>query len=261
MADDPAGEVLFGEVRLDLSGGFGGDDQDEAQAHVEDVEHFLLFDIGERFQPGEDRVRLPALAVDRHAAVFGDDSDEVVGDAASRDVCEAVDRGVALELLEQADDWFGVDFGRFEESLTDCAVEFGDVGVDFQLGDLEDGFADEAVAVGVEAGGGDADHRVAGADFLTVDDLGLFDHADTEAGEVEVAGGIEVGHDGRFATHEGGSGLDAAFADALDDRRDQLGIVLGHRDVVEEEEGFGSEAEDVVDRHGNEVDADGVADA
>ena len=53
-------------------------------------------------------------------------------------------------------------------------------------------------------------------------------------------------------------GHDAAIADARDDRGDLFWVVLATGDVVKEEERFGAAANDIVDAHGDAVDADGV---
>ena len=38
------------------------------------------------------------------------------------------------------------------------------------------------------------------------------DHADAKAGQVVIAGGVDVGQDGRLAAEQGAVGLDAAVA-------------------------------------------------
>ena len=72
----------------------------------------------------------------------------------------------------------------------------------FVEADLEDA-ADEGVAVGVQAVGGQADERVALADGRAVDDRVTLDDADDEANEVEVALPVGAGHVGRLAAEEG----------------------------------------------------------
>ena len=69
------------------------------------------------------------------------------------------------------------------------------------------------------------------------------DHAHAEAGQVVVARGVKVGQDGRLAAQQGAVGLDAAVAITLDELLQQVGIVLGHGHVVEEEERLGPAAQ------------------
>ena len=63
---------------------------------------------------------------------------------------------------------------------------------------------------------------------------------------------------GHLAADERAAGLPAALGHALDELLDVVGVELADRDVVEEEQRLGALADDVVDAHGHEVDADGV---
>ena len=51
------------------------------------------------------------------------------------------------------------------------------------------------------------------------------------------------------------------FGDAGDDRRALVGVELSRREIVEEEQRLGALHDEVVDAHGDEVDADRVVDA
>ena len=81
---------------------------------------------------------------------------------------------------------------------------------------------------------------------------------DREADEVELARVHGAGVLGHLAADEGAAGLPAPEGDALDELLDVVGVELAHRDVVEEEQRLGALAHDVVDAHGDEVDADRV---
>ena len=93
---------------------------------------------------------------------------------------------------------------------------------------------------------------------LAVDDVVALDDADAEAGHVVIARLVEIGQDGRLAADQGAIGLHAAVADALDQLARQGRVVLGHRQVIEEEQRLAAGTQGVVDRHGDQVDADGV---
>ena len=95
-------------------------------------------------------------------------------------------------------------------------------------------------------------------DGPAVDDVVALDDADAEAGHVVIARLVEVRQDGRLAADQGAVGLHAAVADALDQIARQGRIVLRHGQVVEEQQRLAAGAEAVVDRHGDQVDADGV---
>ena len=110
----------------------------------------------------------------------------------------------------------------------------------------------------MQAGAGEAEDHVAGPNAPAVDDVLALDDADAEAGHVEIARLIEIRQDRRLAADQGTVGLHAAVADALDQGMDQGRIVLGHRQIIEEQQRFAAGAEAVIDRHGDEVDADGI---
>ena len=80
-----------------------------------------------------------------------------------------------------------------------------------RAGDLDD-LADQRIAVGVGAAGGEAEHHVARADGGAVDDLRLLDRADGEAGEVVFAVRVHAGHLGGLAADQRAAGQFAALA-------------------------------------------------
>ena len=84
------------------------------------------------------------------------------------------------------------------------------------------------------------------------------DDADGEADEVELAGLHGAGVLGHLAADQRAAGLAAALGDARDELLDVVGVELADGDVVEEEQRLGALADEVVDAHGDEVDADGV---
>jgi hypothetical protein len=127
-----------------------------------------------------------------------------------------------------------------------------------EFGMIEDDLPCKAVAVGVKAGRGEAEDDVARLNVRSIDRIVPLDHADDKTGHVEIARGVEVGQDGRFATSQRATGLLAAIDHSFHQLFRQGRVVLRHREVVEEDEWLRSAAEAVVDRHGDEVDADGV---
>jgi len=94
----------------------------------------------------------------------------------------------------------------------------------------------------------------------TIDEVTAFGDTDTEASHVEIACCVEIGHDRGFAAEQSCPCLLAAVADAGDELFEEQGVIFSERDVVEEEERFGAEAETVVDAHRDEINADGVKD-
>lgn len=106
----------------------------------------------------------------------------------------------------------------------------------------------------MEAGGADPDEKIVGGDGLTIDETAFFDDTDAEAGEIIIVIAVEVGHDRGFTAEEAAIGLNATVGDTANDGFEEGRVVAGHGDIVEEEEGFGAGAEDIIDAHGDEID-------
>ena len=75
--------------------------------------------------------------------------------------------------------------------------------------------------------------------------------ADREAHQVELSWLHGAGVLGHLAADQRAASLPAAVGHALDELLDVVGVELADRDVVEEEEGLGALAHDVVDAHGH----------
>ena len=115
--------------------------------------------------------------------------------------------------------------------------------------------ADQRVAVGVGPAGREADDRVPLFDQGARDQVAALADRDAEPGQVEVVGGHHVGVFRRLAAEQRTAGLAAALGDALDQFDDGVRHELAARDQVEEECRPAAGRQDVVDAHGNEVDA------
>ena len=92
--------------------------------------------------------------------------------------------------------------------------------------------ADQGEAVGVDAGGGQGQHRVAGGGLVLVDDLFPVHDAHGEARQVVVVGVHHAGVLGGLTADEGAARLDAALGHAAHNVRDPLGDVFAAGDVV-----------------------------
>ena len=100
--------------------------------------------------------------------------------------------------------------------------------------------------------------RSPGPDALPGEQAIALDHAHREADEVELTRFHGTGVLCHLAADERAAGFAAPLCHTLDELLDVVGVELAHRDVVEEEQRFGALAHDVVDAHGDQVDADGV---
>ena len=61
---------------------------------------------------------------------------------------------------------------------------------------------------------------------------------------------------GGLAADQGAAGLAAACGDARHDRRGDLGVELAGGEIVEKKQRLGAPGDNVIDAHGDEVDAD-----
>ena len=119
----------------------------------------------------------------------------------------------------------------------------------------------ERIAVGVQAGGRQADQHVAGHDRPAVDDLASVDDADDEAGEVVLAVGVEARHLGGLAADQRAAVLAARRARRPRRPARPRPATAAGGEVVEEEQRLGALDEDVVDAVVDEVGADRVVPA
>ena len=131
--------------------------------------------------------------------------------------------------------------------------------VDRQIGMLHvKDLPHQGESVGVEAGGGQGQHHVPGADPVRVDDIALVHDAHGKARQVVVLRRHDAGVLGGLAADEGAARLDAALCYAGDNGGHLLRHILADGDVVQKEQGLCPAADDVVDAHGHAVHAHGV---
>ena len=196
--------------------------------------------------------QFPCFGVDLGDGVFRQDTRHVFGDAAAGDVRHAFDG----EFFQSGKDGFNIQASRGDDGL---AQGFAVVELGVQIGIIaRDDFADEGVAVGMRAVGSQAQHDIACFDAAAVDDALFFDHADGEACQVVFAFGIHAGHFGGFASDKGAAGFFAALGDAFNHVGSTGDIEFAAGEIVEEEQRLCALNQNIVDAHGDEVDADGV---
>ena len=87
----------------------------------------------------------------------------------------------------------------------------------------------------MEAGRGEADGDVTRLDLPSIDNPLPLDDPDNEAGEVVFAPLVHVGEDRRLPADERTVALHAGVGDATDNSFQEIGIVVGEGDVIEEE--------------------------
>src|SRR5699024_3661242 len=93
---------------------------------------------------------------------------------------------------------------------------------------------------------------------LRSEQLISLDHADGGGGDIVVARLHDTRVLGGFPTEQCCAGLDTTLGDAGDDLGDVLGNNLADGDVVLQEQRLSATADQIIDAHGDQVDADGV---
>lgn len=206
-------------------------------------------------------MRLPCFAVDDSGDVIWQNAFKVIRDPATSDVGNGMQIFMAHSV---ADCGYGggIDTSGPEQGFTYCAAKSFRAVSDFQTSMFKDNLANKAVAIGMKSGGRNADENIAGSHAMAaIHEVFAFGDAHAEAGHIEIAGGVEVRHDGCFAAQERGPSLDAAIANAGDEVFEECRVILAEGNVVEEEQGFSTEAETVIDAHRDEVDTHRVVNA
>ena len=118
--------------------------------------------------------------------------------------------------------------------------------------------AHQGEAVGVQATGGQGQDYVPGLHPAAVNHLRLVHDTHGKARQVVVVRVHYAGVLGSLTADEGAAGLDAALRHAGYNGRHLFRVVFADGDVVQEEQGLGPAADNIVDAHGHAVDADGV---
>ena len=110
----------------------------------------------------------------------------------------------------------------------------------------------------MHAAGGQAQHDIAGRHARTGQDLGFLHRTDREAGQVVLPRRIHARHLGGFSPDQCASGQLTAPRNAANDSGGGVHVQLAACEVVQEKQRFGALHQDVVDTHGDQVDAHGV---
>src|SRR5579884_2125146 len=199
FADDEGRYAVFLELAEDTIGVVAAGDDDEADAHVENAEHFGLVDGAQALQPAEHRWYGPAVFAEKDAAARGQHARHVAFQPFPCDVGQtahhaALDRIMPQDVLDRP----YIDARRLQQFFADRPAQFRHEISDVQPSVLEHHLAHQAVTVGVQASAGQAEYHVAGLDGPSTDDMLALDHSDAETGHVIIAWLIKVGQNGRF---------------------------------------------------------------
>ena len=238
------------------------DDYHHADAHVEDLVHLGVGNLPPGLQQPVDRQHVPCAAHDDGVAVVRQHAGDVVHKPAAGDVHEALDAPrttrTLVDFFQQPLHERPVAHVHLEQLVGDADAEAGQFARRLEFHLVEEDVPGEGVAVGVQAGGGDTDEFVAGADVASVEDAAFLDHADDGAADVILAGLVKAGHLRRLAADEGAVVLAATDSESAHDVGKHLFLQCAGADVVEEEQRLSADHGDVVDAMVDEILPDGV---
>src|SRR5262249_34004495 len=156
---------------------------------VERPVHFSRADTRSALQPLEHRIPRPTLALEHYLETVAQHARNVVRQATAGDMRKPVHRNSANQLQQRlhvdargcqqaVKQWFAFELSR-------CArLRYAD-----QL-------ADERIAVGMRAGGGEAHDRIARSDPRPVDNRAFLNDTDAKPGKVIIIAGINSRHFG-----------------------------------------------------------------
>ena len=103
-----------------------------------------------------------------------------------------------------------------------------------------------------------AKHHITRHDRFAVDQEGLFGRADGETGQVVLAIRVHAGHFGGFPANQCATGELAAARDAIDHARSHIDRQAAAGEIIQEKQRLRPLHENVVDAHGDEIDADSI---
>lgn len=121
---------------------------------------------------------------------------------------------------------------------------------------FEKHLAGQRVAVGMQAGRGQADEQVSCCNLAAVDDAVAVDRSDDGPGQVILPGGVKSRHFGGFASNQGAAVLPAGIGHPPHQGGCCGGIKHADAEVIEEEQGISPAGHDVVDAVVDQVLAD-----
>ena len=233
---------------------FGCHDDDHADAAVEGAQHFVGGDAAGLGKPGEDGRRLDGSEIDFGGQMLRQHARNVFRKAAAGDVGQRLQRAGLADRLQQR---LHIDARRRHQHVGERAFAEGGGRVPGKARERND-LAHQRIAVRMHAGGGEAEDDVALCNVAGRQQLPALGSADGEACEIVVAAGIHARHFGRLAADQRAARLAATGRNAADDGRTLVRIELAGGEIVEEEQRLGALHDEIVDAHGNEVDADRV---
>src|SRR6266536_1880573 len=233
--------------RVDIG---GSDHVAKPGSHVEHFEHFGVAHLGVALDQPEERLRLDRLV---DLVADGRGGPRKIEQTVARDVEQRLH---AADLFQDLHRLADVDRGRAQQFLAERGLQLVEFLVDPETPGLEQRAPRQRISVAVEAVAFHADHDVAGRDSLAVDDLVEIDPAQRHADEIEAADHVSQLRD--LAARDRDLRQLGAPAQAGPDGVEHGGVGLFDRDVIDQRQRLCADADQIVDVHGDAIDADRV---
>jgi hypothetical protein len=204
----------------------------------------------------EDGWRLgPAFDIEPHRTCRANEVEHAV----AGDVGERMHRQPRIQDVQHRPH---VDLRRPEQLVRQGAAELGDVAVQRETTALQEGSARQREPVRVQTAALETEEHVAGLHRIAGDYPVERDCADRSTNQIEGAARTDaadhLAHLGQLTARTADAGQLAAARDPLSEGAEQLGIGLFDGDVVDQCNRTSTDAQHVVDVHGDAVDADAV---
>jgi hypothetical protein len=146
---------------------------------------------------------------------------------------------------------------RLQKFRADFVADFRDVSFRFELGDFENKFAGERIAIRVQARGRQCEQRISWLYVFPGKQFLAFDGADDKSGKVVFPGRIKTRHLRRFTPDKRATSFAASAAHAVYKLFDDVRIHFAEREVIQKKERLGSLNQNVIHAMIHQVAADG----
>jgi len=251
LADGDGGFAMIGERSNDIGGIIGGTDSDHSNPAIERPGHFVGADATAIREPAEDRRHGPGLGVKIDAQALRNNPGNVFPKTAAGDMGEALDLAIARGRKTA----FDIDLRRYQQRLTETAL-----GVERRLCAviepiLLDDAADQREPVRMHPRRRQAEDNIGRRHISARQQPIAFGSAHGEPRQIVISIPVHAGHFSGFTPDQRTSGKFASLGNAGDNGGGGVAFQPAGGEIVEKEKGFGALDNQIVDAHGDKIDA------
>lgn len=259
LANLKDGITSLGKLLNDNSSILGLDDENHADTHVESLTEVSNGDLASLGKPLEDLRNLVRGNVNVGIQVLGQNAGNILVKTTTGNVGQTENE----ILLNNRKKGLDVDSSRGQERLThsDASGSPWRLVTVRQTRDLQD-LSNKRKAIGVNARRSHAKYDIASSKLVEAGkNLGSLNSTDAGTVAIVVITAVKTRHLSSLTANEGAARLDAALRDTGNKLSSGLAVELARSKIVEEEQGFSTLNNEIIDAHSNEIDADGIVNA